>query len=155
MAESSNYAAIVAAVASRLDATTGVVNVHVYQRHVAEWKALITMLVVPGSGLVSGWTVSRYRCDEEWLTNKEVTRTHHFKLRAYYGCKDSTATESTFQNLLDAVGNKFREEFDMDGTAELREPLQWPIIDYRLFSGTLCHYAEGTLAITERLTGGA
>jgi len=156
VADISNYAAIVAAVAAKLTAG-GAQNVYAYQRHVADWKAMLALFQygTGGAAVIHGWTVSRERVDETWLTNKEVVRVHHFKIRGYYGCKDSSATEDTFQNLLDTVSNKWREEFDMEGTAEQRTPLQFPMIDHRLFSGVLCHYAECTVAVTERLAGGS
>jgi hypothetical protein len=105
--------------------------------------------------VLHGWTISRFRIEEEWLTNKEVLLRHHIMIRGFYGCQDSAATENTFQGILDSVCNKFREDFDMDSEGEWRNPLQFGTIDYRLFGSVLCHYAEGTTIVTERLAGGS
>ena len=155
MADSSNYAAIVAEVSSWLTAG-GALNVHALQRHVNDWRSMLAAFTTGAAPdtVIHGWTISRERVDERWLSNKEVVRVHHFKIRAYYGSQDSAATEDTFQDILEDVSDHWRSDFDMDGTAEQRTPLQFPVIDYRLFGGVLCHYAEGTTAITERLGAG-
>lgn len=161
MAEASNYKAISEAVATRL-ALSGAKNIQAYQRHVGDWNAMIslfdaTSIDSPALGVtvIHGWTISRSAVEEVWLTNREALLHHTVVLRAFVGVNDGLATETSFNTLLDGVGNIFRADFDCGATAEQRTPLSWRVIDYRIFGGVLCHYAEGVLVITERLQGGS
>ena len=152
MADSSNYTAIVTALGTWLT-DAGAPNVHPRQRHVAFWSKLMT-LFKGDEDIVHGWTISRSAVAEEWETNKEVERHHTFKIRGIYGASDANDSETAFQEFIETVSDKWREDFDLDGTAEQRSPLQFPVIDYRLFGGILCHYAEGTVTVTELLASG-
>lgn len=161
MAGTSNYVAILAALVALIDSASGVENVYGYQRHVADWKALMDLFkvatgVAPNQTFrVHGWTVSRSAVEEEWLTNVECIRTHTFKVRGFYGVQDSANTEASFNALLEAIGNTCRADFTASATAEWRDPLSFQTIDHRIFGGILCHYAEGTCRVRERILGGA
>lgn len=160
MAQASNYPAILAALVALVDGAAGIENVHAYQRNVADWKAMIALLkitigVAPNETFrVHGWTVSRASVSEEWLTNVEVVRVHEFKLRGVFGVQDSANTEDQFNDLVEALCTALRADFTCAASAEWHEPVQFPIIDYRVFSGLLCHYAEGIVKVRERLQGG-
>lgn len=160
-AQASNYSAILSALVALVDGATGVENVYAYQRHVGDWKAMIDLFkVTTGTSpntttRVHGWSISRSSVTEDWLTNVEVERVHEFKVRGIYGVQDSANSEDAFNRLVEAVANALRADFTCTATAEWHEPAQFPIIDYRVFGGILCHYCEGTVKVRERLTGGA
>lgn len=159
MASASNYPAISSALVALVDGAAGIENVHAYQRHVSDWSAMLSLFKItiagpPATYRVHGWTVSRAAVSEEWLTNVEVIRVHEFKLRGVYGVQDSANTEDSFNDLVEALCTTLRADFTCSASAEWHEPVQFPIIDYRVFGGILCHYAEGTVKVRERLTGG-
>ena len=151
MAGASNYTAILAAIVALIQSGGGV-NVYDYKRHVAEWGQMISLFTTGGK--VHGWMVSRGRHEERWLTNVEVEVRDTYEIVAVYGCQDSSASEKTFQALLNAVALKFRADYTVSGTAEIREPLNFTT-SHRMFGGILCHVAEGTVVVQERLQGGA
>lgn len=165
MAESSNYANILLKLQDLVEPAVGGAKVHLYQRHVGDWKAMLesfklTTVTGPVDAPVTtisfhGWTISREAVSETWLTNAELVTDHTFKIRGVMGVKDSAATEQTFNAIIEAVRVLFRASFSLDGTCEFHEPLQFPVINYRTFAGVLCHYAEGTISVRERLQGGS
>jgi hypothetical protein len=156
MAQASNYTLILAAIENYLEVVVGIGQVHMYQRHVGDWKQMLATFTTGTAPNVrlNGWMVSRRAVTEKRLTNVEVLRTHTFVLRGVMGVKDSANTESTFQLLVEAVCDSFRESVTLIGAAETHEPASFSEIGYRMFGGVLCHYCEGTLLVNERLQGG-
>lgn len=164
MAEASQYPAIILTIQDLIEPAVGGAVVHLYQRHVGDWKALLELFKVTTiSGTAPdtvttysyhGWMISRSSVAETWLTNREVVTDHTFKIRGVMGVKDSAATETAFNTVIEAIRTLFRGSFNLSGTCEFHEPIQFPIIDYRIFGGVLCHYAEGTISVRERLQGG-
>lgn len=156
MATVGNYLIILGQITGMIAAVPNVENVHARQRHVADWKALLALFKV-GAGTTStfqGWMVSRSAVSEEWLTNLEVLRLHTFKIRGVLGVNDAADSEGAFNALIEGVADALRTDYDLAGNAELHQPIQWQVIDYRIFAGVLCHYTEGSLVVQERLLGG-
>lgn len=164
MSSVTNYSVILSNLTTLVAGVSGIANVHAYQRHVADWSAMLALFkrtvttgTPPNEVSVStfhGWTVSRSDATEEWLTNREVVRVHIFKIRGVLGVQDSAATEDTFNDLIEAISDASRADFPTNTTAEWHEAIQWPVIDYRVFNGVLCHYCEGIAKVRERLPGG-
>lgn len=164
MASVTNYSVILSNLTSLLATVTGIANIHAYQRHVADWSAMLALFkrtVTTGAppnevsvSTIQGWTVSRSASTEEWITNCEVLRVHEFRIRGILGVQDSAATEDTFNDLIEAISDIARRDFPTNTTAEWHDAIQWPVIDYRVFNGVLCHYCEGIAKVRERLPGG-
>lgn len=165
MAESSNYANILLHLQDLVEPVVGGAIVHIYQRHVGDWKAMLesfklTTVTGPVEAPVTtisfhGWTISRDAVGETWLTNREVVTDHTFKIRGVMGVKDSANTEGAFNATIEAIRTIFRSDVNLGALCEFHEPLQFPVINYRTFAGVLCHYAEGTISVRERLQGGS
>jgi hypothetical protein len=67
------------------------------------------------------------------------------------GIKDSAATEKTFNVLIEALATAFRANPTLSQTAFDHNNLQREIIEARSFGSVLCHYAELTLTVIERV----
>lgn len=112
---------IITALVTRLSAVTGMGQVHRYMRWSTE-QAFDSIAVT--GGVVNFFQVSRLSTQERWLTTREVWRAHIFGVYGAYGLLDESATEITFQNLLERVAAKFRSHsaWTLDGVAESLAP---------------------------------
>ena len=155
MAEAGQYPLILDRIQDLIEPVVGGATVHLYQRHVGDWKQMIETFKVGTAPNVTihGWMISRSDVEEEWLTNMETISDHTIVIRGVMGVKDSAVTEDTFNDYIEAIRTSFRSNLDLGGACEYHKPLKFKI-SYRNFSGILCHYAEGTLIVRERLLGG-
>ncbi len=153
MADTSNLAAIRAAIVAMIEGVSGVGTVHARSRVTHDWGDFIAQFV-DSNNIVNGWTVMSTAVEEERLTNRSLVIRHEFTLRHYRGVDDANASEVSFDNHVEAVRDDFRESYDLSATCELHTPLTVPIKDIRMFGSVLCHYAEGKIVCQERLAGG-
>jgi len=155
MAGTSNYSNMLAQVAVILRAVSGIGEVHTAQRLSRDWAQFISQFTK--DGVLNGWTISRRAASETYLTNRESERRHSFVIRGFYGVQDDDVqhSEETFQDLVEAVCDAFRADYDLNGACEMHGPIQVRVVDYRMFGGVFCHYAELEVAAQELLDTGA
>lgn len=155
MASPSNYAAMLTQVGVILGGVTGIGEVHLTQRLSRDWSTFI--LQFTKDGVLNGWTVTRRATSEEYLTNREAERRHQFVIRGFYGVQEDEVqhSEDTFQDLVEAVCDAFRADYDLNGTCEIHGPIQVRVVDYRMFGGAFVHYAELEVTAQELLNTGA
>jgi len=63
---------------------------------------------------------------------------------------DADASELTFQGLIEDIGDKFRNNIQLDDTALISIPIQVTTVTDKSFGSVLCHYTEMELSVTER-----
>lgn len=141
------YATIRDALVTQITAVSNAGNVYAYERLVADWsnfQALFTA-TIGGQKQVRGWWVTRERIEAVPDAMGTTARTYVFVVRGVLGVHDSTATEETFQDLVDAVMAAIDAHRD-DGDSAVRDysvgPTLARVIEARQFGSVLCHYAE-------------
>ena len=77
--------------------------------------------------------------------------THTTIIRLYQTVNDELETEIAFQNLIDAIVLKIRQNNTLNGTVILPKQLQAPTIGHETFGGVLVHFAEMTFEAIERV----
>lgn len=153
----SNYLTILTDIKTKMESITDIGKVYDYERYSTDMATFINLFKVVISGVeqIRGWEISRFAVTEH--KTGAYFRHHKFRISGYMGLKDSTATDKTFQQLVDAVSDKFRNSqggssWDYkDGDNPQNSPVQVPVIDVRTFGSVLCHHSEIILSVTERI----
>jgi len=109
-------ATIRAQIKTILEGVSGIGRVHDYERWAATWEKYLEFFKTT-SDVINGWTVSRVRTPAACASGTHDRRSHHYKIRGYYGLKDEDATEVTFQALVEAVCTAFRSAYQLSGAA--------------------------------------
>jgi hypothetical protein len=110
-----------------------------------------------GSGSINAWSVTVTRSDEEPLSNIEVVRKHTITFRLYREVLDASISEPQARALSEAGMAALRRVHRLvtDAGTEIAEqvwPPQRPRFGHTLLGATLlCHYAEHTILMQERV----
>ncbi len=146
--------AIRAKIKSIMDTVTDIGKVHDYERWTADWSQFLNLFKanIGGKDQIRGWEILRKSAPAEYIDNVEEMTKHLFIVRGYMGVQDASATEKTFNVLIEAVRAKFRFNFTLDGLCELAGPVSVDLVEVRSFGGTLCHYCELSLPAQELFT---
>ncbi len=138
-----------------LNTVTDVGVIHDYERWTTDWNTLLSMFKPAGKDYIRGWMITRQAAQEGVSTQGvggDNQRIHRFVIKGIGSLKDDQATEKTFQDLVESVCQKLRENPNLNNTAEESDPPQVLTVEVRMFSQILCHYAEIELKVTERVT---
>ena len=140
-----------------LQGVSGIGVVHTRRRY-SRSRAVFKELMSSG-GKVNGCMVYRQATPAERFDVPNITRTHHFKIVYLYELDDESASEDTFQALLDAIFEAFKSNYTLNGTAMNSGPIQIENVDTDIIEsekeqvpGTLVHMAELSLIAEERAT---
>ncbi len=131
--------------------------VYDYERWAADWVAFINFFktTIGGVDQIRGWEISRRSAAEKKIVIgvniSSHQKTHVFLIRGYMGVNDAAATEKTFNALIEAIGAAFRYNKKLNDTAMDHDYIQAETIGFRMFGGALCHYAELSLTVYERI----
>jgi len=140
-----------------LSAVTDIGKVYDYDRWAAEWAAFINFFKTTISGIdqIRGWEISRRSSGEKKVVigigSSSHEKPHVFIIRGYLGLNDAAATEKTFNILIEAIATAFRSNKTLNGAARDHDYIQADVIEARIFGGVLCHYAELSLTVYERI----
>jgi len=140
-----------AAIYSILNAVTDIGKVYDYEQWTAEWAQFINLFktTIDGEDQIRGWEIGRRSVGEKLFAMGMNERDHGFVIRGYMRVNDALASEKTFNNLIEAAADVFRTNFTLNGAAKSHDNIQTETIDFRLFGGVLCHYAESSLIVHE------
>ncbi|MCY4383923.1 MAG: hypothetical protein OXE44_12310 [Nitrospinae bacterium] len=171
----SRYREIGDAILAEISNVAGAGRVHSYQRWSADLgKYLDHFRWQTGDGLaqIRGWVLTRERAGEEaasvgsnaagGFTPAGISRrTHTFLLFGIMSAEDAVGSEVVFQELLEEICDRFRDDrtlrlLDESGSPRVRslerlQPPQVDLIELRTFGNVLCHYAEIRLRAIERI----
>lgn len=129
-------------IAALIATVAGAGIVHNRSRWVLDWGAFIGLFKAP-DGHVNGWEITRGPSEPtvggDWIET--------YRLRKYYGLKDSDSSDLVFQEHLDSVVRKFRDTHNLSFGA-VPIGVRITTIDERLFGNVLVHYAELSLGVT-------
>lgn len=176
----SKYKQIGEAIADELRQVPGIGRVHAFQRYahdLAKYLDLFRTEAAGGSpaggqGRILGWIVTREAASEGLgsLASSQAggfvpaglnRRVHTFLLFGVMGLEDGAGSELVFQDLIEAVCDRFRDDDvlrlrDASGAArvstlERLHPPQVDAVDVRAFGPALCHAAELRVQAIERI----
>lgn len=166
MASEDRLNAIKSAIAARLATVTGIGRVHTYLRWAVTDADFLKVAMTGGA--INIWQVTRDQTEERWLTTGEVWRAHRLAIFGGYGLMDSSATEHTFQDLIERVARKFRtrDAWTLGGLVESTAPYMGPeasasvllgarggiqvsSIEHRMVHSVLVHWAQLTIGIQD------
>ena len=171
----SRYREIGDAILAEISSVPEAGRVHAYQRWSADLgKYLDLFRWEAGGGLaqIRGWVLTRERAGEEAASIGSNAsggfapaglsrRTHTFLLFGIMSAEDAAGSEAAFQDLIEKICDRFRDEgtlrlLDESGAPRVRslerlQPPQVDLIELRTFGNVLCHYAEIRLRAIERI----
>jgi len=140
-----------------LNAVTNIGKVYDYERWTADWTTFINLFktTIATVDQIRGWEISRRSVGERQAIIKVGSGAHEddhaYMIRGYMGVNDASATEKTFNALIESIRTVFRDNKNLNGACERHGRIQASIIEFRLFGGVLCHYAELSLTVYERI----
>jgi hypothetical protein len=136
---------------SILSGVSDIGKVYDYERWAADWVQFINLFktTIDGEDQIRGWEIGRKSAPEKIFTMGLNLRDHAFVIRGYMRVNDASASEKTFNALIEAIADAFRDNFTLNGAAESHDWIQVDTIEFRLFGGVLCHYAELSLIVHE------
>jgi hypothetical protein len=171
----SQYKRIGEAIAAELAAVQEIGQVHLYQRYAADlakYLDLFRWAAPDGRSQIRGWVVTREAAREElgsaassqaggFVPAGVSRRVHVFLLFGVMGLEDGAGSELAFQDLVEAVCDRFRDNrvlrlLDGEGrprvaTLERLQPPRVEAVEVRLFGAALCHAAEIRIEAAERI----
>jgi hypothetical protein len=102
---------------------------------------------------IRGWTITRQATNEIDDTLDGNFSTHLMVIRGYRALADGASTEKDFQDLIEAIRTRLRQEQygHFGGVCVMVAPPQVRVVEVRAFSDYLVHYAEIGLDCTEQL----
>lgn len=116
----------------------------------ADWKGFFD-LFKQEDGRCFGWMITRVKTDESRdICYNMNMRTHTFKLYGFYPLYDEIATEKWFQNKIEEICQKFRDNPTLNGVAFDTFPVSISF-ENRVLGGMVVHWAEITLETKERV----
>ena len=171
----SRYREIGDAISSEISSVAEAGRVHSYQRWSADLGKYLDLFrweASDGLAQIRGWVLTRERAGEEAASIGSsaaggftpvglVRRTHTFLLFGIMSAEDAVGSEVAFQDLLEDICDRFRDNktlrlLDESGAPRVRslerlQPPQVDMIELRTFGSVLCHYAEIRLQAIERI----
>ncbi len=142
-----------------LESVSGIGVVHNYERYTNDWNTLLSLFKPTAQSVINACMISRTSTAERIITLGQVDRAHAFLIRILYSHDDASASEITFQALLEAIQTAFRTKLDLNGTCDNTSPefgemagvsgLQISKVEVRMFGSVFCHYPELKIVAVE------
>lgn len=137
-----------------LEAVTGIGVVHSYERYarsITDFRNLMT-----SAGVVNGWVIHRESTTAEQVTmgpKGQIERNHTYRIAGIYEHNDASASETTFQTIIDAIFAAFKANGTLNATAISHRQIQVDSVTITKdgeFGDDIYHTAELTLEVMER-----
>jgi hypothetical protein len=145
---------IIGAIQTKMSTISGIGTVHDYERWAISWQRFLELYAWTdpdtGERSIRGWTLSRRATTEDRETSASNLTRHQIFCRGIMGLEDSSASEKTFQNLIESVRESFRPELYLTDTAFVESPVEVRTVEVRMIGNVLCHYAELVFNVAER-----
>lgn len=125
--------------------------VHDYSRWNEDYPSFLELFKSPAHSQIRGWEISRIKKPEINKSTRTNIASYLFVIRGYMSHNDLSASEKTFDDLVELVETAFRNKPTLNGKALDVSPLQLEAAEPRMFGGVLCHYAEGYLTIQKEI----
>lgn len=148
------YSTLLAQIKSAVE---GVSNIGVVRDYVRSWSSDREFLdlfqtTVGSTDQIRGWTITRDAVQNvRYTTGGQHQVQHLFVIRGYLGMQDGTATEKTFQALIDLVVDALDDKITLSNNVRTSGPVTVPTIAHAEFGTVTCHYAEIHFPVTEHV----
>lgn len=122
------------------------------------WDTFLSLFktIVSGADQIRGWWIEWRGAPTEELTFEPFgggssLRAHSFRVFGVMGLDDSEATEKTFSALAEAIANAINTDSALHDESSFYDcsPASIDVVEPRVFTGVLCHYAEINVTIRE------
>ena len=147
--------AIKSSMKTAIETVTGIGTVHDYLRNwKGDQKLFHDQFKVADTGKIHAWQMTRLSTTEKpHNQDNNSIRRHNLLVFGVHALEDSTATEKTFQDLVEAVCVKLRAESKqptpLSGTAWRMGLPQVDRVDHRKFNNILVHACDITVWVDE------
>ena len=138
-----------------LATVTGMGSRHKFVRRIPTREELIAQARPTTNGPINVWFISRESTQSEQRDGNltEFIERHVVIIEAWYSVNDAGSTESTFQDLIEAVRAAFRADQSLGSNPSLvAAPASVRIVDHDKIGPALCHHTILTLPVTEYLS---
>lgn len=148
-----SWSGIRSALKSRLEAVSGIGKVHAYTRYIkdgCEYAAFQDVYV--SGGVLNYWGITRTARRTEKTADNDTSyrRIHDVEITVYYAVADGSASENTFQDLLETVCNNLETgDHTLGGACLTHSPPEARQIGHVMLADVLCHSAIVALQIEE------
>ena len=154
-----SFTTIRANIITQLEAVTpSIGNIYDFKRHITTWEKYFSEFAK--SGKIQAWEVTRVGVEHgvEDVQGQSGTEAlffdrHLFLITGYVSLDDAAESEKDFQDTIELIRIRFRQNNLLGGTIVRHSDLQVPTIDYLTFGGVLVHFTEMTLETEERVGG--
>lgn len=145
------YSTVRDSIKAQVAGISGIGQVHDYERYSADWSSYFTLF--GGTNQILGWWITWDGIPESGVDGERmgsVAETYRYTVHGIMGLKDSTASEETFDDLIEAVVAKLRNQRDY-GSANVIDystRVSVPVIETRQYGSVLAHYTEIRVEVT-------
>ena len=96
------------------------------------------------NGRVNSWEISRIAVEQEQVSadGGVYTDTHTIRIRGHLALADDGETEVEFQDLIDRIRERVRNNRLLDCAVIVPSSLQAPTIGHAMLGSVLCHFCE-------------
>lgn len=150
-----NITGILESIRTIVAGVTGVGRVYAYRRWLPQDRDF--QLAAVTGNKVNIWEVIRANTEERWLNKFQFQRIHQITIRGFYSSKDASASEQTFQQIVDRLQRRFHLQANrtLGNTVESlgqgdRAGLQIQSTDYAQAHNALCHSLNARLLVIEK-----
>lgn len=149
-----------AAIKAVLDADQTAAKVYDYERFTNDYSGFLDFFktVYGGVERVFGWTVAYSGQSREPVSFSTTVTTTRWLIRGFMSLDDSAATEKLFEtevqsvmDALDAAASLHTAASAYDAALHYTGRAQNQLSELRLIGSVLCHYAEVTVEIQEKV----
>jgi len=126
-----------------------ITKVQDFRRHTVDWDEVATFFKKNGriNGAIISWRDMTPAKESDPLA---IRRQHTFRIDWMYSLRDDTASQKSFENLVEDALDEFDKEQDLpNAKARWFAPARLVGITEGMFAGILCHRAEIILSYEE------
>lgn len=147
-------------IANVLRSVDGIGVVHEFRRHSNTWEQIFARHTKKGR--LHNWEITRSAKGQEIGAVQNAAGVdpfyhdnHTVLILGHMGVDDGDKTDQIFQAVIDRITDKFRKipNSTLDQRILLPRTPQFPLIDYKMFGGTLVHFTQATFEAIERVGG--
>lgn len=132
-----------------LESVPGIGKVHDFERWTTNWNTFLNYFK-DSNNRINGWVITRSETVER-LQSPEAANIsiHIFRIKGYYGLKDSLESEKVFQDLIESIRSVLRVHPTLNGTCLRVFPPAVRVFSFQRRSGIMMHQCEIQLRVEE------
>lgn len=151
-----SFSTVRSAIKTALEGVAGIAagagKVQDHEPQVITPESYVTDFANAAGTAINGWTITRTRVVERQQDpGFRFQRVHDFLVRGRFGLQESTATETTFQNLIEAVMVAIRGSVSIwaEHPEEADQGVQSELVGHEMHGPFLVHLVEMRFSVEE------